>query len=91
MDYWHSDNKRIWRGPVGFTASLDAAMSLVPETETWELMRLRTERSPFRSFGHGKMFRAEVGLCVSVSDFPALALTCAALRAQASITREAGR
>lgn len=62
-----------------YSQSLDAALTLVPDNETWEVMRVRTANSPMRSFGHGKMFRAEVGPHQGVSDHAAVALCIAAL------------
>lgn len=31
MDYWHTDNKRIWRGGSFLTELTECAMALVPE------------------------------------------------------------
>lgn len=32
MAYWHRDDSHTWAGSTHFTASIDAAMSLVPES-----------------------------------------------------------
>lgn len=29
MDYWHHDNRTMWKGCINFTASIDAALALV--------------------------------------------------------------
>lgn len=37
MAYWHHDEKTMWRGSTFFTASLDAALTLVPKGWLYEL------------------------------------------------------
>jgi hypothetical protein len=39
MNYWHSDDKRAWEGSISFTASLDTALTLVPEGWAVEMVQ----------------------------------------------------
>lgn len=70
---------RSWRVPC-FTASLDAAMSLVPEGECW-----RVEDHPLS--GPGAIVGDEADT-ISCCATPALALCAAALKARATLTKD---
>jgi hypothetical protein len=61
--------------PLAYTASLDAAMTLVPEDREWVLANYRSPKTVARvgAFNQGS------------AATPALALTAAALRARASL------
>lgn len=72
--------------PPRFTASLDAATTLVPEGWRWSVDY--TQRAPYRDCGRADLYAPGSGYKpADVSDIyaatPALALTAAALRARA--------
>jgi hypothetical protein len=74
MAYWFRDDSHAWNGASDFTASLDAAMTLVPENVSFQV----TRRVPTE------------GCCADIdmefhagATTPALALTAAALLARA--------
>jgi hypothetical protein len=88
-EWWERGDKRIWRSHIpNFTASLDAAMSLVPEDALAEndfaIERNRWDDGqwvarfdgPSDECGHGDTILATAAT-------PALALTAAALRVRA--------
>jgi hypothetical protein len=87
MDYWHSDNKRIWINPSNFTASLDAALTLVPEG-----MRPSVGQNVHHGYWHAFVQSIvdstphQLGGAVSNTS-GALALCAAALRARAQMER----
>lgn len=71
-----------------YTASLDAAMALVPEGHLWRCGYSRHVPHSAEVVDYA----SHKGTFIGESDFNrALALTAACLRAQASIIREAGR
>ena len=79
MNYWHYDNKRVWRNPSIFTTSLDAALTLVPEGYVVNL-------------GNDKPIWAQVWIDNDPASrgggtTMALALCAAALRARAQMER----
>jgi hypothetical protein len=69
----------VWREPLDYVASLDAAVALVPEGCTWELS---TDFSP----PHAGIYidLGDEPQCQADAATPALALTAASLRARAS-------
>jgi hypothetical protein len=81
MNYWHSDDNRAWEGSISFTASLDAALKLVPDGWRWAVST--TNDDPPCAFGHppDKSFWIED----TPAATPALALCAFALRARAAI------
>jgi hypothetical protein len=85
MDYWHSDNKRIWINPSNFTASLDAALTLVPEGWRWSLDW--TQRPHYQDCGRADLYAPGSGIkppdvCDVYAATPAIALCIAALKAR---------
>jgi len=83
MAYWFHDDSHAWKGSTNFTASIDAAMSLVPEgmkfiLDTHHMIVTIYEYWPISSpedEGFAS-YQAEAAT-------PALALVAAALRAKA--------
>lgn len=84
MDYWHSDDKRIWRNPSNFTASLDAALTLVPEG--WSVSVSINERHTWGQATMGRSYPTNKTIATEHRT-PALALCAAALRARAQMER----
>lgn len=76
-----------WDVPA-FTASIDAALTLVPEGWTWSLDQ--TQRAPYRDCGRADLYAPGGGIKpADISDIyaatPALAICAAALRALAEV------
>ena len=91
---WRKSRGEWWKPPGGewglvlptFTASLDAALSLVPEGWRWSVDF--TQRAPYQDCGRADLYAPGSGYKpADVQDVyaatPALALTAAALRALA--------
>ncbi len=79
-----------WRPILRYTASLDAALSLVPEGWRWSLDH--TQNPPYRDCGRATLYAPGDGWTpADVSEIygatPALALCAAALRARAEEAR----
>jgi hypothetical protein len=79
------DGEMVWSGPLGFflpayTASLDAAMALVPEGCPWALCSPDGDEPAFATLAMTMAGDAEHGSGAT----PALALCAAALRARAA-------
>ncbi len=83
---WNS----IWRNLPAYTASLDCAMALVPDTCTVNLMmgKGRPTTSQVHHFLPGALIPHKQSIASAAT--PALALTAAALRARASLLSEKG-
>src|SRR5690242_6190570 len=58
---WLNDVTGTWHEPRDYTRSLDAALTLLPGV-WWRVGKVQDKHSPMRSFGHGKIHVAEVGL-----------------------------
>jgi hypothetical protein len=91
-----SDDMQVRYSPPAYTASLDAALTLVPEGLEWELLALDAARDP--RFGR---FQARIMLLTYAEDpeelgpqaianaaTPALALCAASLRARDAAERD---
>jgi hypothetical protein len=87
MDYWHHDDKRIWKGSTFFTGSVDAALALVERLlPGWCYSVHRNEDGHFGSVWAPGQGGGPGSWVVEMFDEkavnPALALICAALSAK---------
>ena len=93
MTYWwhESDTKAAYYSPPAYTASLDAAMTMVPDGDSFTIGQNVHHKHWVASVNYLGDDGAPHARSNSYSNFSAaLALTAAALRAAASLAREPG-
>lgn len=77
-----------------YTLSIDAALSLIPSANWWEIGKTSDEKSPMRHFGPAGIYVARTHSNYGHSgehgahDLPAVALCIAALRYRQSVAQE---
>ena len=79
MAYWHHDEKTMWRGKTFFTASLDDAITLVPDRWAVELVQALSG-SPWHAKLRGGS--ALVPIIGATAATPPRALIAACLKAR---------
>lgn len=81
MAYWSADDKTMWQGPTQFTSSLDAAVTLVPADDIWDVTSTGSAWCMPQDLGEQSIGRGQT---------PALALCVAALRARSATLKAGG-
>lgn len=84
MDYWHHDNKTMWKGSTHFTSSIDAALTLVPEGWSVDLTRHRGNVGNYARVYHDGM-HGEPSFMVHKNGPLALRICIAALKAREAL------